>query len=214
MRLKDILEQLSEKEKDEIRSVINYLEKHSFLMEKRLNTKTLMSEPVPQHELCLKHEDFISDYFELRGAILVRTNSEATFYLTGEKMSPFTPSEELIRFLIIVRQLYGELSSKLNARDICFTKKTFRECGDASKLFPEKISEKTWNESLSFMKKHNLITFPGNVSDIGDEDNIYIYSTIAIYITPKMIAEAVKILLAKESEEEIREESEKEEVAE
>ena len=193
MKLKDT-EELSEKDIAAIHSVLSYIEKHSYLAETRLNPNTLISEPIPEHRLCLEYEDYIRDYLKIRGIELIRTSANATYYLAGEKVRVITPTKNIINFLCVVKLISNEKKEKLNTRDLYFTKKSFREKGAITGLFKEKITEAMWREGLSFMKTHSLITFQGSIDQLEDEDKIYIYPTISIYVHPNLISSIENVL--------------------
>lgn len=199
MRLKDI-DMMADKDLEEIQKVLNYLEKHSFLARTKLDLNRLVEVDVEEHELCMNHEEFIRDYLRIRGVELTCTASDATYYLAGEKVKPVIPSQNIIKFLLLTKLFYNEKIEHLNFKELYFTKKEFRQIGESTGLFTEKIPDKLWAEALGFMKTHSLITFKGSVDELDDDVQIYIYPTIAIYVNHNIINSAEKVITEKEKE--------------
>lgn len=196
--LKD-LEELTTTEIENIKNVIQELFRCTCILQIKCDAVTLELRDNPRYHMCAKYREFIADYLEVLGCELVHDPSENLFRVAGGGVKVENMSLTTTRLVVLLKLIYHEKIMGEGLRATVTNLEEIRQYGVDTSLLNRKLTEQEWQEALVLMRTHQMITFPGAISNMEDDTPIYIYSTVNIYCNTATLGELVEYYKAKEN---------------
>ena len=186
------MEELSQTEAANIKKTIQDLFRQTCILQVKMDPATMTQRDNPRYQVCVRHRDFLADYFSVLDCELIHDPQEHRFRIAASGVLTEKLSLTTTKILLLLRILYrdkimgdGLLATVTNLREI-------REYGKNTNLLNRRLTAQEWQEAVGQLKTHQVIELPGAVANLEDETPIYIYSTVNIFCSSVEIAELVR----------------------
>lgn len=186
------LENLPVTEAEKIKKTIMALFKQTCILQEKYDPVTLVPSDNEQYEICMKHRAFIEQYLAITDCELEYYAQEHVFRLVGEGAEAAAMSKMTTILVLLVKLIYREKIMGKGLGATVTNLEELREYGRNTGLITQKLPELEWREALVFMKKHQILDYPGNVRELEDTTPIYLYSTINLYCSSAMIQQLLE----------------------
>lgn len=186
------LENLPVTEAEKIKKTIMALFKQTCILQEKYDPVTLVPSDNEQYEICMKHRGFIEQYLAITDCELEYYAQEHIFRLVGEGAEAAAMSKMTTILVLLIKLIYREKIMGKGLGATVTNLEELREYGRNTGLLTQKLSELEWREALVFMKKHQILDYPGNVRELEDTTPIYLYSTINLYCSSAMIQQLLE----------------------
>lgn len=186
------LENLPVTEAEKIKKTIMALFKQTCILQEKYDPVTLVPSDNEQYEICMKHRGFIEQYLAITDCELEYYAQEHIFRLVGEGAEAVAMSKMTTILVLLIKLIYREKIMGKGLGATVTNLEELREYGRNTGLLTQKLSELEWREALVFMKKHQILDYPGNVRELEDTTPIYLYSTINLYCSSAMIQQLLE----------------------
>lgn len=186
------LETLPVSEAEKIKKTITALFRQTCILQEKYDPITLVPSDNEQYEICTRYREFIEQYLSVMDCELEYNAQEHIFRLTGEGVEAVAMSRMTTLLILLVKLIYREKIMGKGLGATVTNLEELREYGRNTGLLTQKIADAEWREALVFMKKHQILEYPGNVREIEDNTPIYLYSTINLYCNSAMIQQLLE----------------------
>lgn len=200
------MEELSQAEATNIKKTIQDLFRQTCILQVKMDPATMTQRDNPRYQVCVRHRDFLTDYFAVLDCELIHDPQEHIFRIAGAGVLTEKLSLTTTKILLLLRILYrdkimgdGLQATVTNLREI-------REYGKNTNLLNRRLTTQEWQEAVGQLKTHQVIELPGAVANLEDETPIYIYSTVNIFCSSVEIAELVRRYTEEEADVEMTKE--------
>ncbi|MCI5493085.1 MAG: DUF4194 domain-containing protein [Lachnospiraceae bacterium] len=200
------MEELSQAEATNIKKTIQDLFRQTCILQVKMDPATMTQRDNPRYQVCVRHRDFLADYFAVLDCELIHDPQEHIFRIAGAGVLTEKLSLTTTKILLLLRILYrdkimgdGLQATVTNLREI-------REYGKNTNLLNRRLTTQEWQEAVGQLKTHQVIELPGAVANLEDETPIYIYSTVNIFCSSVEIAELVRRYTEEEADVEMTKE--------
>ena len=200
------MEELSQAEATNIKKTIQDLFRQTCILQVKMDPATMTQRDNPRYQVCVRHRDFLADYFSVLDCELIHDPQEHIFRIAGAGVLTEKLSLTTTKILLLLRILYrdkilgdGLQATVTNLREI-------REYGKNTNLLNRRLTTQEWQEAVGQLKTHQVIELPGAIANLEDETPIYIYSTVNIFCSSVEIAELVRRYTEEEADVEMTKE--------
>lgn len=200
------MEELSQTEATNIKKTIQDLFRQTCILQVKMDPATMTQRDNPRYQVCVRHRDFLADYFSVLDCELIHDPQEHIFRIAGSGVLTEKLSLTTTKILLLLRILYrdkimgdGLQATVTNLREI-------REYGKNTNLLNRRLTAQEWQEAVGQLKTHQVIELPGAVANLEDETPIYIYSTVNIFCSSVEIVELVRRYTEEEADVEMTKE--------
>ena len=200
------MEELSQAEAMNIKKTIQDLFRQTYILQVKMDPATMTQRDNPRYQVCVRHRDFLADYFSVLDCELIHDPQEHIFRIAGAGVLTEKLSLTTTKILLLLRILYrdkimgdGLQATVTNLREI-------REYGKNTNLLNRRLTTQEWQEAVGQLKTHQVIELPGAIANLEDETPIYIYSTVNIFCSSVEIAELVRRYTEEEADVEMTKE--------
>lgn len=174
------MENLPPSEAEQIKKTIQDLFRQTCILQVKYDPVTLAQRDNRRYQVCVKHREFLSDYFAVLGCELVHDPQEHIFRLTGEGVVTEKLNLLTTKILLLLKIIYRDKIMGAGLMPTITSLKEIRKYGVETNLITQKLTTLEMNDSLSLLKRHQIIELPSAISNLEDDSPIYIYSTIHI----------------------------------
>lgn len=174
------MENLPPSEAEQIKKTIQDLFRQTCILQVKYDPVTLAQRDNKRYQVCVKHREFLSDYFAVLGCELVHDPQEHIFRLTGEGVVTEKLNMLTTKILLLLKIIYRDKIMGAGLMPTITSLKEIRKYGVETNLITQKLTTLEMNDSLSLLKRHQIIELPSAISNLEDDSPIYIYSTIHI----------------------------------
>lgn len=176
----EYMENLSSSEAENIKKTIQDLFRQTCLLQVRYDPVTLAQRDNPRYQVCVKHREFIADYFAVLGCELVHDPQENFFRIHGEGVVTERLNLLTTKIVLLLKIIYRDkiMGEGLNATVTSLQE--IRRYGTETNLITRKITSAELSESFGLLKRHQMIELPSAIGNLEDSSPIYIYNTINI----------------------------------
>lgn len=185
------LEEFSLTEQENIKKTIQELFRQTCILKIKMDPETLVPKDNHRYAVCNRHRKFIEDYLAVLDLELHHDSEEYIFYLGGEGVPTIRLSLTTTKLILLLKLIYREKIMGEGLHATTTSLKEIREFGKDTNLLPERLNLGDWKESLTVMRRHQMIEIPGAIANLEDDTPIYIYSTIHLYCPTKEISELI-----------------------
>lgn len=200
------LENLLPTEREKLKKTISNLFRQTCILREKYDPVTLVPHDNEQYEICSRHRSFIEQYLAVTDCELFHDHQEHIFRLAGDGVEAVSLSRTTTIIILLTKIIYRE---KMLGQGLVATVTNLaelREYGKNTNLLNQKLTDGEWKEAVRFMKRHQIVEYPGAAKDLEDRTPIYIYSTINLYCSSAMVNELLEIFREELTEDETREE--------
>lgn len=201
------LENLMPTEREKLRKTISSLFRQTCILQEKYDPVTLVPSDNEQYDICMRHRTFIEEYLAVTDCELYHDAQEHIFRLTGDGIDAVSMSKTTTIIMLLVKIIYRDKIMGNGLHATVTNLAELREYGKNTNLLNDKLTDGEWKESLTFMKRHQIVDYPGAVKDLEDKTPIYIYSTINLYCSSAMLNELLEIYREELTEDEAGEET-------
>lgn len=190
--MEQYLERFSVSEAEKIKKTISALLKQTCILQEKYDPVTLVPKDNEQYEICMRHRIFIESYLSIMGCELLHDSQEHVFRLSGEGIEIERLSKVTTIIVLLLKMIYRDKILGKGLGATVTNLEELREYGKNTNLLNYKLTGGEWNDALSVLKKHQIIEYPGALTDMEDDTPIYIYSTINLYCSSALINELIE----------------------
>ena len=201
------LENLMPTEREKLRKTISSLFRQTCILQQKYDPVTLVPSDNEQYDICMRHRAFIEEYLAVTDCELYHDAQEHIFRLTGDGIDAVSMSKTTTIIILLVKIIYRDKIMGNGLHATVTNLAELREYGKNTNLLNDKLTDGEWKETLTFMKRHQIVDYPGAVKDLEDKTPIYIYSTINLYCSSAMLNELLEIYREELTEDEAGEET-------
>ncbi len=192
------LEERMPSEIDNIKKVIQDLFRCTCILQMKCDPETLVQRDNPRYKMCEEYREFIADYLEVLNCELVHDARERLFRITGEGALIEKMNLTTTRLVVLIKLIYHDKIMGEGLHATTTTLSEIRQYGVDTRLLTRKLTDQEWSEALTLMKTHQMIIFPGAISNMEDETPIYIYNTVNIFCNTASLGELVEYYSTRE----------------
>ena len=201
------LENLMPTEREKLRKTISSLFRQTCILQEKYDPVTLVPSDNEQYDICMRHRAFIEEYLAVTDCELYHDAQEHIFRLTGDGIDAVSMSKTTTIIILLVKIIYRDKIMGNGLHATVTNLAELREYGKNTNLLNDKLTDGEWKETLTFMKRHQIVDYPGAVKDLEVKTPIYIYSTINLYCSSAMLNELLEIYREELTEDEAGEET-------
>lgn len=196
----EYIENLPPSEAESIKKTIQDLFRQTCLLQLKYDPVTLVQRENPRYQVCVRHREFIADYFAVLGCELMHEPQENIFRISGEGVVTERLNLLTTKLILLLKIIYRDkiMGDGLNATVTSLLE--IRRYGTETNLITKKLTAGELNESLGMLKRHQMIELPSAIGNLEDDSPIYIYNTINI-LCPTADINAIINEYAKEMDE-------------
>lgn len=196
----EYIENLPVAEAELIKKTIQDLFRQTCILQLKYDPVTLVQRDNSRYQACVKHREFIADYFAVLGCELVHEPQENIFRITGDGVLTEHFNLLTTKLVLLLKIIYRDkiMGDGLNAT--VTTLAEIRRYGIETNLITKKLTAGETKESLGMLKRHQMIELPSAIGNLEDDSPIYIYNTINI-LCPTADINAIVNEYVKEMEE-------------
>ena len=196
----EYIENLPVAEAELIKKTIQDLFRQTCILQLKYDPVTLVQRDNSRYQACVKHREFIADYFAVLGCELVHEPQENIFRITGDGVLTEHFNLLTTKLVLLLKIIYRDkiMGDGLNAT--VTTLAEIRRYGIETNLITKKLTAGEIKESLGMLKRHQMIELPSAIGNLEDDSPIYIYNTINI-LCPTADINAIVNEYVKEMEE-------------
>ena len=99
---------LTPQEAEELKKTIRDLMRQSCIIETKYDTDRDCLKDNPRYRICMRHREFLTDYFDVMGCALVYDPQDHFFRLTGDGVGTEKFSETTTLFILLMKLIYKE----------------------------------------------------------------------------------------------------------
>lgn len=194
------MENLALSEAENIKKTIQDLFRQTCILQVKYDPVTLVQRDNPRYQVCVRHREFISDYVSVLGCELLHEPQENIFRISGDGVLTERFNLLTTKLVLLLKIIYRDkiMGDGLNAT--VTTLAEIRRYGTETSLITKKLTAGELSESLSMLKRHQMIELPSAIGNLEDDSPIYMYSTIHI-LCPTADINAIVKEYAKEMDE-------------
>lgn len=176
----EYMENLPPSEAELIKKTIQDLFRQTCILSIKCDPVTLIQKDNPRYQVCVRHREFITDYFAVLGCELLHEPQEHIFRITGEGVLTERFNLLMTKLILILKIIYRDkiMGEGLNAT--VTTLSEIRRYGSETNLITRKLTAAELHESLALLKRHQMIELPSALGNLEDDSPIYLYNTIHI----------------------------------
>ncbi len=179
-----------------IRSVIQHLQKHTFIIKTAHDPITGLRQENKLYTDCELYYEFIRDYFSIMNIHLNQDVHYGLFYIEGDGITKDQLSQLDIYTILLLHEIFRNKYMASDFAEPITNWKEIREQGDMIQLFRnEKIASHKWIKTFQKLRNHHIIEIGGSINLMIDETPIYIYPTLNILCAsldvPALLQEAI-----------------------
>ncbi len=197
------LQELTITEVEQIKKVIQDLFRCTCILQMKCDPETLGLKDNPRYEQCVRYREFVADYLEVLGCELIHDSQEHLFRIAGEGTLIEKMSLTTTRLVVLMKLIYHEKIMGNGLRATVTNLEEIRQYGMDTHLLTRKLTDQEWKEALVLMRTHQMITFPGAISNMEDKTPIYIYSTVNIYCNSATLGQLIEVYKVNEEMSEV-----------
>ena len=186
------LDTLQVSEQEKLKKTIANLFRQTCILREKYDPLTLVPHDNEQYEVCTRHRNFIEQYLAVTDCELLHDPKEHIYRLAGEGVEAVSLSKNATIILLLIKIIYRDKILGQSLQDTVTNLLEIREYGKNTNLIHQKITDSEWKEIIRFMKKHQILEYPGAARDLEDNTPIYIYSTINLYCSSALVNEVLE----------------------
>lgn len=201
------LDTLPVSEQEKLKKTIASLFRQTCILREKYDPMTLVPQDNEQYEICTRHRNFIEQYLAVTDCELIHDHQGHIYRLAGEGVEAVSLSRTMTIIILLVKIIYRDKILGQSLAETTTNLQELREYGKNTNLIQQKITDSEWKETIRFMKKHQMVDYPGAARDLEDKTPIYIYSTINLYCSSAMVNELLEAYKEEVVEDETGEET-------
>ncbi len=194
------IKELSTKEQEELREVLQKLYRQTFILERRYDRRAGRMVINKEYYFCEKHMDFLQEYLEAAG-ISIHENSElGTIYIQGEPVMGERLPKLATIYLLLLKLLYDEQMARASSSVNIVT--TLGELtGKAGELglIRSLTTQAQMKRALNVLKRYQMIEVMDSMEELHKETRILIFPSINVVLMREDILRLLEQFAAGES---------------
>ena len=196
----DYFENLLQEEQEEVTELIRLLYRQTFLLERKYDKRTGRVQYVSEYKTCMKHLEFIKNYFKVAGIRLCENVNMGMIYLQDEQLW----GEKLPRlatiYILILKLLYDEqMAVASSSTQVVTTMGDLNGKAGDFKVLQTIPSPTEMRRAIAMLKKHQIIEPLDVMNELDESTRILIYPSIQAVL----MGDDIRILLDTFSEEDL-----------
>lgn len=184
----DYMNRLTLQEGEELKKTVRDLMRQSCIIETKYDPAGDCLKDNPRYRICLRHREFLTDYFQVMGWELTFDPQDHFFRLTGDRASQERLGEAATRLILLMKLIYKEKIMGEGLRATMTTLGEIRRYGMETGILTRKLTDRELGDAISLMKTHQMIEIPCAVGDLEDDTPIYMYNMINVFCSGAAIA--------------------------
>lgn len=186
-------ENLMEDEQKKVSEVIETLYKQTFLLERiydKRNNRYVLNKAF---YACDKHLEFIRAYFAIMGIEVVENAQMGVIYLRSEQVMGDRLSRLATLYVLVLKLIYDEQMTTVSSSvNVVTTIGAIHEKLGVYGLLEKEPSMSKIKETLSLLKKYQVITMPDAMDTIDGYSKIIVYPTVNVIMLGDDVRELLK----------------------
>lgn len=201
------MESLPITEQEKLKKTIASLFRQTCILREKYDPITLVPHDNEQYAICTRHRSFIEQYLAITDCELKHDPQEHIYRLTGEGVETVSLSRLLTIIMLLIKIIYRDKILGQTLAETTTNLLELREYGKNTNLIQQKITDSEWKDSIRFLKRYQIVDYPGAARDLEDRTPIYIYSTINLYCSSAVVNELLEAYQEEAKEYETEEEA-------
>ena len=186
------MESLTITEQEKLKKTIASLFRQTCILREKYDPITLVPHDNEQYAICTRHRSFIEQYLAITDCELKHDPQEHIYRLTGEGVETVCLSRLLTIIMLLIKIIYRDKILGQTLAETTTNLLELREYGKNTNLIQQKITDSEWKDSIRFLKRYQIVDYPGAARDLEDRTPIYIYSTINLYCSSAVVNELLE----------------------
>ena len=194
----DYFENLMQEEQDEVTDLIRLLYRQTFLLERKYDKRSGRVQYVQEYKACMKHLEFIKNYFKVAGIRLCENVHMGMIYLQDEILW----GEKLPRlatiYILILKLIYDEqMAVASSSSQIITTMGALNGKAGGFRVLQSIPSPTEMKRAIALLKKYQIIDPLDVMNELDESTRILIYPSIQAVL----LGDDIRALLETFSEE-------------
>ena len=185
----EYMNSLTPQEAEELKKTIRDLMRQSCIIETKYDTDRDCLKDNPRYRICMRHREFLTDYFDVMGCALVYDPQDHFFRLTGDGVGTEKFSETTTLFILLMKLIYKEKIMGEGLKATVTTLEEVRRHGVDTGILNRKLTDREVYEAVSVMKTHQMLEIPCAIGDLEDDTPIYLYNMINVFCRGAAVTE-------------------------
>lgn len=177
------LKELSTKEQDEIRELLNKLYRQTFILERRYDRRQGRMVINKEYYFCEKHMDFLKEYLDAAGIEIYENSELGAIYIQGEPLLGERLPKLATVYLLLLKLLYDEQMTNVSSSVNIVT--TLGELtGKAGEfgLIRGLTSQAEMKRALNVLKRYQMIEVLDPMDELTNQTRIIIFPSINVVL--------------------------------
>lgn len=189
----EYMEELTDREKDEIRDVIQILYRQTYILERRYDKRTERYQYTKEYRVCSTHLEFLKHYFAVAGIFLEENVHDGIIYiqsdvLWGEKLPRLATV-----YLLILKLLYDEqMSQAASSTRVVVTAGEINQKAGAFHVLKSIPSLTEMRRAIALLKKYQIVDPLDILEELGENTRMIIYPTVHLVLSGDHIRELLE----------------------
>ena len=185
----EYIKELSARDEEELRKTIRELLRQSCILETKYDAAKGTFKDNPRYGFCMRHREFLTDYFQVMGLELVYDPQDHFFRLTGQGAGSERFGETSTLLVLLMKLIYRDKILGQGLKATVTNLEEIRRYGSETGILTRKLAEREVAEALSLMKTHQMIELPCAIADVEDKTPLYLYHTINVFCSGAAIGQ-------------------------
>ena len=191
---------LTPQEAEELKRTIRDLMRQSCIIETKYDTDRDCLKDNPRYRVCMRHREFLTDYFDIMGCTLVFDPQDHFFRLSGDGVGLEKFSETTTLFILLMKLIYKEKIMGEGLKSTVTNLEEVRRHGVDTGILNRKLTDREVYEAVSVMKTHQMLEIPCAIGDLEDDTPIYLYNMINVFCRGAAVTELYQRYKKREEE--------------
>ncbi|MBU3840207.1 MAG: DUF4194 domain-containing protein [Candidatus Ruminococcus intestinipullorum] len=186
-------EQLTEKEQDELKEVIQLLYRQTFLLERKYEKRTSRMVVVPEYRICSKHMEFLKEYFAVAGITINENFHTGVISIQGEAVWGEKLPKLATIYLLLLKLIYDEqMAAVSNSSYIVTTLGQLNGKAGEFHILHSMPSITEVRRAIALLKKYQIIEPLDVLEEMDEATRLIIYPCIHAVLSADDIRELLK----------------------
>ncbi len=196
----EYIKELSTKEQEELREVLQKLYRQTFILERRYDRRDGRMVINKEYYFCEKHMEFLQEYLEAAG-ISIHENSElGTIYIQGEPVMGERLPKLATIYLLLLKLLYDEQMAQVSSSvNIVTTLGDLTGKAGEFGLIRSLTSQAEMKRALNVLKRYQMIEVLDSMEELHNETRILIFPSINVVLMREDILRLLEQFAAESS---------------
>lgn len=175
----DYFEQLNQEEQDELTEVIQLLYRQTFLLERKYDKRTGRMQYVREHRICMKHLEFLREYFKIAGISLYENAHMGILYIQGETLWGEKLPKLATIYLLVLKLIYDEqMAAVSSSSHIVTTLGALNGKAGDFRVLHTIPSPTEMRRTIALLKKYQIIEPLDVLEELNENTRMIIYPCI------------------------------------